>query len=163
METSGLLLVALTREAGQELNRQFREREVSKTYLAVVENHVVEDEGTIVLPLNADVNDRPKQFVDEVNGKSAHTEWKVRARNGSSSFPLSSLPSSSSSGCNAPRELSTLLELNPLTGRTHQLRVHLQVSSYSFSLLLYRSHPPYLHTGHWSSYHRGYTLPPPLS
>eukprot|EP00615_Pteridomonas_danica_P007145 CAMPEP_0114343528 /NCGR_PEP_ID=MMETSP0101-20121206/10673_1 /TAXON_ID=38822 ORGANISM="Pteridomonas danica, Strain PT" /NCGR_SAMPLE_ID=MMETSP0101 /ASSEMBLY_ACC=CAM_ASM_000211 /LENGTH=211 /DNA_ID=CAMNT_0001478293 /DNA_START=377 /DNA_END=1012 /DNA_ORIENTATION=+ len=118
METSGILLVALTRESGRELNRQFREREISKTYVALVYGIIEDDNGTITLPLMADTKNRPCQIVDLENGKHATTEWKVRQR-------FVSRETLIHQNKHMIKENMTLLELNPITGRTHQLRVHL--------------------------------------
>jgi tRNA pseudouridine32 synthase / 23S rRNA pseudouridine746 synthase len=130
METSGILLVALTKEAGQELNRQFRDREVNKTYVALVEGHLSEDHGEISLPLSPDLDDRPRQVVDKVNGKPATTLWKVLSRQ--EAFKKKKTDnnedaSNISSGRDSRSNSTTLLELKPITGRTHQLRVHMQV------------------------------------
>jgi tRNA pseudouridine32 synthase / 23S rRNA pseudouridine746 synthase len=129
METSGILLVALTKEAGQELNRQFRDREVNKTYVALVEGHLSEDHGEISLPLSPDLNDRPRQVVDKVNGKPATTLWKVLSRQEAFKKKTDNNEDTSnvSSGGDSRSNGTTLLELKPITGRTHQLRVHMQV------------------------------------
>ena len=103
-ETSGLLLLARTREAHGELSRQFREREVAKRYVAVVYGEPAAREGEVDLPLRCDWPNRPRQMVDRVEGKPSLTCWQVLSvGNGSSRVALT-----------------------PVTGRSHQLRVHMQ-------------------------------------
>lgn len=102
MGTSGLLIVAKTREAYSLLQSQFAQRAIHKSYVALLEGTVGCAEGTIQLPLRADPLDRPRQIVDYETGKPATTDYKVL---------------SVSDGI-------TRIELMPHTGRTHQLRVH---------------------------------------
>ena len=102
MATSGLLVVAKTKEVHQLLQQQFEQRTVKKRYCALLDGIPEKKEGEICLPLIADLNDRPRQKVDFANGKEAHTLYKVvEARGG-----------------------QALVHLYPITGRTHQLRVH---------------------------------------
>ena len=105
MSTSGILLIALTKESERELKRQFREREVKKHYIADVEGIMLEDGGIINLPLICDWDLRPRQMVCFNRGKYALTEYRVIQRNIEHNF--------------------TRVELMPLTGRSHQLRVHM--------------------------------------
>ena len=105
MATSGLLLLARGDAAQRRLNDDFAQRRVDKTYVAVVQGQVEADEGEIDLPLAADWPARPKQKVDRVAGKSSLTRWQVLARDEAAG--------------------TTRLALTPLTGRSHQLRVHL--------------------------------------
>lgn len=104
MATSGVLVVALTRPAERELKRQFREREPSKIYLARVWGSPVHDAGLIDLPLICDWPNRPKQKVCFESGKAAKTEWRVLDKESNR---------------------VTRMELKPITGRSHQLRVHM--------------------------------------
>ena len=103
MDTSGLMVVARNRAAYHHLQRQFLRRTVSKEYVALVEGDVVDDGGTIRLPLRPDLEDRPRQLVDYTYGKEATTDYAVMERR---------------------PDGRTLLRLTPHTGRTHQLRVH---------------------------------------
>jgi len=100
--TSGLLLFARGLEAQRELSADFAERRVGKLYVAVVAGHL-QGEGLIDLPLGADWPKRPRQQVDLEGGKPSQTRWRVLAHEGN----------------------HTRVALEPLTGRSHQLRVHL--------------------------------------
>lgn len=102
MSTSGLLVAAKTMEVFKELQRQFAEREVKKRYVALLEGTIKENAGWIDLPLRVDLEDRPRQMVCYEHGKTAQTRWKVIERKGG----------------------RTKVYFFPVTGRTHQLRVH---------------------------------------
>jgi tRNA pseudouridine32 synthase / 23S rRNA pseudouridine746 synthase len=102
METSGLLVLGLDADAQRELSGQFERRETEKTYIALLDGSVVQDEGEIRLPMRLDIERRPFQVVDQVHGRQAVTRYRVLSR-----------------------EIDrTRVEFTPLTGRTHQLRVH---------------------------------------
>ena len=105
MSTSGLMLFARGPAAQRALSAAFAAREVHKRYIAVVQGDVADAQGEIDLPLLADWPNRPKQKVDRETGKPSLTRWRVLA-------------------CDAARN-ATRLELEPVTGRAHQLRVHL--------------------------------------
>lgn len=102
MSTSGLLIIAKDLKSHNFLQQQFIKRKVKKTYTALLEGYLKETEGVIDLPLQQDILDRPRQKVDFETGKSSRTEWKVLER----------------------KKGMTRIELTPITGRTHQLRVH---------------------------------------
>lgn len=102
MSTSGLLVVAKNKEAHQHLQSQFIKRTVKKRYTALINGTVDPNEGLIDLPLRVDLDDRPRQLVCYQHGKTAQTKWKVIER----------------------RHEQTLIHFWPITGRTHQLRVH---------------------------------------
>jgi tRNA pseudouridine32 synthase/23S rRNA pseudouridine746 synthase len=102
--TSGLIVLAFDAETHRRLGRQFEERKVGKRYVAVAHGAIEADEGRIDLPIRLDVDNRPYQIVDHERGKAATTFYRVLERQ-------------------ADR---TRVELTPLTGRSHQLRVHLQ-------------------------------------
>jgi len=106
METSGLLVVGLTRDAHRTLSRQFMHRKVGKTYAAVLSGRVQGDEGSIDLPLIVDWPRRPRQKVDFGEGKVARTLYRVKGREHAGGRPV------------------TRVEFRPMTGRSHQLRVH---------------------------------------
>ena len=104
METSGLLVVALDRETHRKLSSQFMNRKVGKTYEAVLDGSVSDAEGAIELPLIVDWPNRPRQEVNFERGKPARTLYRVLSRDDAAS--------------------RTRVEFRPVTGRTHQLRVH---------------------------------------
>lgn len=103
MSTSGLLVFARGIGMQRRLSEIFREREVKKRYLAVVAGHIETDSGEVNLPIAADWTNRPLRKIDEKTGKPSVTRYRVLARHAD----------------------STRVELEPVTGRTHQLRVHL--------------------------------------
>lgn len=104
MATSGLMLFARGAAAQRQLSMAFAGGEVAKQYVAVVEGRLQEDRGVIDAALAADWPNRPRQVVDHQRGKPSLTHWQVLERAAD----------------------STRLLLEPATGRTHQLRVHLQ-------------------------------------
>ena len=106
METSGVMLLARNKQAHRLLSKLFENREVQKRYVAVVDGCIQDAAGKIDLPLICDWPNRPKQIVDHVQGKPSVTRYKVLWRD-------------------AEKKL-TRVELEPETGRSHQLRVHLQ-------------------------------------
>ena len=105
MATSGLLLFARGAEVQRGLSRAFAQREVEKRYVAVVDGLIANDAGEISLPLAADWPNRPRQRVDAEHGKAALTRWRVLERD--------------------TVARTTRVQLEPVTGRSHQLRVHL--------------------------------------
>ncbi|HJV24588.1 MAG TPA: RluA family pseudouridine synthase [Aromatoleum sp.] len=107
MATSGLILLARGPEMLRRMNAAFAQRTVGKRYVASVHGHVTNDSGEIDLPLAADPDNNPRQIVDAVNGRRALTRYRVVARSGEGADAVSRM------------------ELKPVTGRTHQLRVHL--------------------------------------
>jgi len=102
MATSGLMLVAKTKEVHQNLQAQFKNRTVCKRYVAWLDGIVEKKEGHIELPLRPDPEDRPRQVVDAVHGKPAVTDYTVLHYDSGRTF----------------------ISFIPKTGRTHQLRVH---------------------------------------
>jgi len=113
MATSGIIIMALNKPAHVNISRQFEQRKTKKSYIARVFGHVKEHEGSVDLPLICDWPNRPKQKVDHENGKQSLTHYQVL---GYSELDCDS----KSSG-----DESTLVELTPVTGRSHQLRVHM--------------------------------------
>ncbi|NNM14906.1 MAG: RNA pseudouridine synthase [Gammaproteobacteria bacterium] len=102
MNTSGIMVIALNTDSHRHLSMQFEQRNTYKEYVAVVYGVVEEDTGSIELPLICDWPNRPKQMVDHQVGKPALTHFEVLHRG----------------------EDQTRLLFKPLTGRSHQLRVH---------------------------------------
>ncbi|TRW25328.1 RNA pseudouridine synthase [Flavobacterium zepuense] len=102
MATSGLLVVAKTKEAHKDIQKQFLKRTVTKRYTAVLSKIIEDNEGEISLPLRGDLDNRPRQLVCFEFGKKAITKWKAVARTAT----------------------TTKVHFWPLTGRTHQLRMH---------------------------------------
>lgn len=100
--TSGLLLFARGPEAQRELSADFAERRVGKVYVAIVAGRL-EGEGLVDLPLGADWPNRPRQQVDHAGGKPSQTRWRALSHENG----------------------HTRVALEPLTGRSHQLRVHM--------------------------------------
>jgi tRNA pseudouridine32 synthase/23S rRNA pseudouridine746 synthase len=108
MATSGLMVMALNKSAHIIISRQFEQRKTEKTYLARVFGKLELKIGSVNLPLICDWPNRPKQKVDHENGKKSLTHYKVLNQNDE-----------------AGDETSSLIELTPITGRSHQLRVHM--------------------------------------
>lgn len=102
MVTSGLLLAAKTQEVHRHLQAQFENRSIKKRYIALLDGILPEEEGVIDLPICPDYLDRPRQMVNEELGKTAITRYQVMDR----------------------KNGQTRIAFFPLTGRTHQLRVH---------------------------------------
>lgn len=117
-DTSGTMVFARSRRAQGMIQRQFEDREVEKTYLAVVDGHPAVEAGTIDLPLAPDYEDKPRQKVDTVQGKRAVTDFRVLdGEEARAVFGLFGLSKAEAFGCCA-------VEFCPHTGRSHQLRVH---------------------------------------
>lgn len=123
--TSGLMVFARGALAQRLLGRAFEQREVGKRYVAVVHGRPAEPQGRITLPLAADWPQRPRQRVDVDQGKPAVTLWQVEAADPRAPGGMGPGPLGSSVWPNLPAD-RTRLVLEPQTGRTHQLRVHLQ-------------------------------------
>jgi tRNA pseudouridine32 synthase/23S rRNA pseudouridine746 synthase len=104
MATSGVVLFALNYASQKSLGQQFEKRAIHKRYAAMLSGHLPAATGEIVMPLLCDWPNRPRQKVDWVQGKAAHTIFHVKRYLDNHSF----------------------VELVPLTGRSHQLRVHCQ-------------------------------------
>ena len=102
MSTSGILVMTKTAKAHQLVQKQFAERTVKKRYVALLEGTGLPPMGEINLPLRVNLENRPRQIVDDVHGKPARTVYKVMEE----------------------KEGRTLIHFFPVTGRTHQLRVH---------------------------------------
>lgn len=105
MATSGVVLMARGALAQRQLSIAFAQRETQKTYIAIVHGQITDDGGEIDLPLAADWPRRPMQKLDFARGKASLTRYRVLERNLASN--------------------TTRVELEPITGRSHQLRVHL--------------------------------------
>lgn len=102
MSTSGIMLVAKTKESHKVLQEQFIKRTIKKRYIALLDGVVESEEGFIDLPLRVDLDNRPHQLVCYEYGKPACTKWEVVER----------------------KNNKTKIHFYPITGRTHQLRVH---------------------------------------
>ncbi|MFT7428461.1 MAG: tRNA pseudouridine32 synthase/23S rRNA pseudouridine746 synthase [Nonlabens sp.] len=102
MSTSGILVLTKSLEVHKKLQEQFEKRSVKKRYVALLDGNVEKDTGFINLALRVDLDNRPFQMVDPVNGKSARTKFEVLER----------------------KDGKTKVYFYPITGRTHQLRVH---------------------------------------
>jgi 23S rRNA pseudouridine1911/1915/1917 synthase len=102
-DTSGLIVAAKDERTHQGLTRQLSERQMKKTYLALVEGRLQPDEALIDAPLGRDPNNRKRMMIRATNGREAQTRYRVREH----------------------LDGYTYLEASPITGRTHQIRVHL--------------------------------------
>ena len=102
MSTSGIMLIAKSKTVHRSLQNQFIRRKVHKRYVALLEGRLTVDSGVIDLPLRVDLDNRPFQMVCQEHGKAATTEWEVISKSAS----------------------QTRVSFHPITGRTHQLRVH---------------------------------------
>ncbi len=109
METSGVMIFALNKTTQSHLAYQFQNRKVEKVYMARIWGHPTKDTGCIEAPLICDWPNRPKQKIDHQHGRHAITNWEMLKK----------------------EEKTTLVKLKPITGRSHQLRVH----------MLYLNHP----------------------
>ena len=119
-DTSGVIILARDADSHRELSRQFHDREVEKTYHALVADHIASDSGHIDLPLRKDLDNTPRHIVDHELGRPSQTDWKVTSRG-----ILGDLDEKiACAGADARRPVSRV-ELSPKTGRSHQLRVHL--------------------------------------
>nr|WP_306173850.1 bifunctional tRNA pseudouridine(32) synthase/23S rRNA pseudouridine(746) synthase RluA [Pseudoalteromonas shioyasakiensis] len=103
MATSGIICLAMHKEAHRNLSIQFQDRKTAKRYIARVFGKLEQETGSVDLPLICDWPNRPKQIVDHDNGKPSLTHFKVLEYEGN----------------------ATRVELTPITGRSHQLRVHM--------------------------------------
>jgi tRNA pseudouridine32 synthase/23S rRNA pseudouridine746 synthase len=108
MDTSGVIVMARDSDTHRELSRQFQDREIQKTYIAVVGGVVEQESGLIDIPIRKDFDNPPCQCVDFEKGKASQTNWRVLER----------------------QTARTRLELKPITGRSHQLRIHLRELGY---------------------------------
>ncbi|SFN35309.1 tRNA pseudouridine32 synthase / 23S rRNA pseudouridine746 synthase [Paenimyroides ummariense] len=102
MSTSGLMVLAKNKDTHENLQKQFIKRKVKKSYIALLDGLIETDSGKIELPLRVDLDDRPRQIVCYEYGKMGITDFKVLSKT----------------------ENSTRIQYFPITGRTHQLRVH---------------------------------------
>jgi tRNA pseudouridine32 synthase / 23S rRNA pseudouridine746 synthase len=102
-DTSGVMIFARTKQAQAYLGQEFEKRRARKTYVARIWGVMEQDRGHVDLPLGSDWPNRPRQMVDHENGRPAQTDWEVIGRTAT----------------------ETRVRLHPLTGRSHQLRVHM--------------------------------------
>jgi tRNA pseudouridine32 synthase/23S rRNA pseudouridine746 synthase len=147
-DTSGLIIYARTKQAQGFLGQEFEKRRAEKTYIARVWGVPAHSSGQIDLPIGADWENRPRQMIDLVNGKPSQTGWQVLSDDGQ----------------------TARVQLAPKTGRSHQLRVHMQALGHpilgdpiyasgpalGFDRLMLHAQNLSLHhptTGEWISFH----------
>ena len=106
LDTSGIMVIPLQKQVHSHISRQFQFRQVEKEYVAVVYGDLKDNKGEINYPIACDWANRPKQIIDYGKGKSAQTFYQVMRR--------------------MPDENSCRVRLKPITGRSHQLRIHLK-------------------------------------
>jgi tRNA pseudouridine32 synthase/23S rRNA pseudouridine746 synthase len=104
LDTSGIMVIPLDKPTHAHISRQFQERKVEKSYQAIVYGVVEADSGEVELPIRCDWERRPLQMIDHEKGKYALTRYEVLERFGD----------------------RTRLLLKPVTGRSHQLRIHMR-------------------------------------
>lgn len=104
MDTSGIMILALNKQAHRALSIQFQDRKVNKKYYALCAGRLTTNTGFIQLPMRCDWDRRPKQIIDFVHGRSAQTYWHKIDQ----------------------FEEYFSVELRPITGRSHQLRLHMK-------------------------------------
>lgn len=102
-DTSGVMIFARSKAAQGFLGQEFEKRRSEKTYIARLWGRLMPEAGQVDLPLGTDWPNRPRQQVDPENGRAAQTDWQVLGYEGN----------------------TTRVQLHPLTGRSHQLRVHM--------------------------------------
>ncbi len=112
MSTSGLLLVARGKHMQRRLSEMFREHAIDKEYVAIVAGCLRANQGEIALPLSADWPNRPRQKIDLTHGKASLTHYRALENT------------------NQPDSKTTRVALRPITGRTHQLRLHMAAIGY---------------------------------
>ncbi|MDH5423434.1 MAG: RluA family pseudouridine synthase [Gammaproteobacteria bacterium] len=108
-DTSGIILMALNKPAQSAISRLFQERNIAKTYIAVVYGQPQAESGSVDLAMRCDYERRPLQIIDHEQGKQALTHWRVLERNENNTCRV---------------------ELTPYTGRSHQLRLHMYSLGY---------------------------------
>jgi tRNA pseudouridine32 synthase/23S rRNA pseudouridine746 synthase len=112
MDTSGLIVFALNPDAQRHISMQFEARTVAKRYVALLDGHLSRDTGTVDLPILFDSENRPRKIIDD-RGKPSRTEWRTL-----------------DTGTDGDGDW-TRVEFTPITGRSHQLRVHASAASES--------------------------------
>jgi len=105
MDTSGIMVVAKHKTALRHLNQQFQNRQTDKRYEAICAGIIEQTQGYLHLPMRCDWENRPRQIVDCRHGKHTHTQWRLLQK----------------------FDTCFKVELIPHTGRSHQLRVHMQM------------------------------------
>lgn len=142
-DTSGVIVMALDADTHRALSMQFQERQTSKRYIAVVGGTPVAESGEVDLPIRKNLDAAPRQMIDRVNGRPSVTRWRVLKR-GARARDVIEAPASPTIDDGSPArdaERASMareaidglpdpltcarLELEPITGRGHQLRVHL--------------------------------------
>jgi len=109
LDTSGVMIFARNRATQGEISQQFEKRLVRKVYVALLDGHLQPETGRVDLPLIVDWPNRPRQHVNHDTGKPAQTDWQVMAHESD----------------------ATRVHLTPVTGRTHQLRVHMAATGHA--------------------------------
>ncbi len=109
--TSGIMVLALSKPVNAHLTRQFQDRTVGKSYIAVLDGHLQCDQGVIDAPIARDKPNFPRQKICQASGKQALSHYQVLER-------------STQQSAGSAHRLTSRVEFRPRTGRTHQLRIH---------------------------------------